>query len=180
MTTTEYILKVKDGSNEISSSHFIVVFPPATKPSISRSTNELMSTSAMTYQWFLDGVAIQGATDQILTATQNGMYQVQIRDTNGCLSELSNGFTFELTKTNDLNIFDWQIYPNPVKQILNLNGPFLDLQDYQINIFSAVGQLILSDENIRSIDLNHLSNGLYLIQLSTQQTKSIRKFILIK
>lgn len=179
-TSTEYILKVKDGSNEYSSSHFIVVFQAPTKPTISRSTNELMSTAAMSYQWFLDGVAIIGGTEQILSATQNGMYQVQIRDANGCLSEISDGFTFELTKTNELSTLEWQIYPNPVKQILNINGQSLDQQDYQINIFSAVGKLISSEQNIRSIDLNHLSNGLYLIQLSTQQTKSIRKFILIK
>lgn len=128
----------------------------------------------------LDGTAISGATEQILTASQNGIYQVQIRDLNGCLSEISDGFTFELTQTNDVNELDWQIYPNPVKQVLNIHAPSLDQQNYQINIFNAVGKLIWSDQNTHALDVNHLSNGLYLIQLSTQQTKSIHKFILIK
>ncbi|MBK9718012.1 MAG: T9SS type A sorting domain-containing protein [Saprospiraceae bacterium] len=180
LTSTEYILKIKDGSNEYSSSHSIVVFPAPTKPTISRSTNDLMSTSATNYQWFLDGTTISGATEQILTASQNGIYQVQIRDSNGCLSEISDGFTFELTQTNDVSELDWQIYPNPVKQVLKIHAPSLDQQNYQINIFNAVGKLIWSDQNTHALDVSHLSNGLYLIQLSTQQTKSIHKFILIK
>ena len=99
---------------------------------------------------------------------------------NCCLSEISDGFTFELTQTNDVSELDWQIYPNPVKKVLNIHAPSLDQQNYQISIFNAVGKLIWSDQNTHALDVSHLSNGLYLIQLSTQQTKSIHIFILIK
>lgn len=46
------------------------------------------STSAVspTYQWFKDGVAINGATSATLIATDKGVYYAEITQNNGCIS----------------------------------------------------------------------------------------------
>jgi hypothetical protein len=64
------------------------------KPIIVRAENILGSNAAAGNQWFLDGVPIPGATDQYLTATQAGKYQVQVRNSAGCASPLSDPIQF--------------------------------------------------------------------------------------
>lgn len=47
------------------------------------------SATAVSYQWFLDGVLIPGATSSTHQATVAGTYSVQVTDANGCMSDLS-------------------------------------------------------------------------------------------
>jgi hypothetical protein len=52
----------------------------------------LTVTSALSYQWLLNGNAINGATDSVLTVTSSGNYSVTITDSSGCTS-ISSPFT---------------------------------------------------------------------------------------
>ena len=53
-------------------------------PTISQNGNQLTSTSAVSYQWYLDDSMICGATSQTYDATVSGSYQVEITDANAC------------------------------------------------------------------------------------------------
>ncbi len=58
---------------------------PPIIPVITLVGGSLMSTSAMNYQWFLDGAPISGASQQSYTPTVAGMYTVRTTDANGCV-----------------------------------------------------------------------------------------------
>ena len=70
------------------------------------------------------------------------------------------------------------VYPNPTKGIVNIKCKDV----VQINIFNTFGQLVLTQStngnDLNTIDISHLPNGLYLMQLIGQggtATKSIIK-----
>ena len=77
------------------------------------------------------------------------------------------------------------IYPNPVKDnlLIDFSGRF----NYKatVEIMSITGKIIkrIAKENNRrilNIDLNGISNGLYLIRINQQETSIVRKLVVDK
>jgi hypothetical protein len=62
-------------------------------PVITRTGNTLFASPAQTYQWFLNGQPIAGATQSTLMPTENGAYSVATVDANGCWAT-SEAFDF--------------------------------------------------------------------------------------
>ena len=75
------------------------------------------------------------------------------------------------TKSNGIGT---KVYPNPVENILHVKN-ISDLKF--INIYNSLGQFVLQSKR-ESIDVNHLSKGLYFLQINTSkgvETKRIMK-----
>ncbi|MEZ5047001.1 MAG: aryl-sulfate sulfotransferase [Chitinophagaceae bacterium] len=92
-------------------------------PQINQSGNQLVSTTANTYQWYLNGVLIAGATSQQYTPTQSGIYTVRITDANGCVYRYAKGkmFTYIPDATSQIDLSNLiQITPNPTSGIIHL------------------------------------------------------------
>ena len=71
---------------------------------------------------------------------------------------------FFLNNTDELvNLNKIKLYPNPTNGIVNIDYGFYE--DLQIEIFDANGKKVLDLMNSQTIDLNHLSKGLYFIQI---------------
>ncbi len=69
----------------------------ADAPTITNSGSYLSSSSGTTYQWFFNGIPINGATSQNYTPTKTGNYRVQITNSSGCESKLSTKYYFEIS-----------------------------------------------------------------------------------
>lgn len=67
-----------DGCTVSSQPITVVVVPAPAIPVITRSGSTLVSTSALTYQWSLNGIPIVGAIDRVYTPTEVGEYTVTI------------------------------------------------------------------------------------------------------
>ena len=65
------------------------------------------------------------------------------------------------------------IYPNPVKNILTIDG--LVVQD--VVIYSVLGKEVLKISNLNTIDVSSLSKGVYFIKVSDGINASTKKFI---
>lgn len=72
---------------------------------------------------------------------------------------------------------DFTIYPNPTKGNFNINFDNSN-QDFNIEIFSLLGQKVFEKENTRSssISVSNLQKGIYLVKI-TKDSKSITKKI---
>ncbi len=69
---------------------------------------------------------------------------------------------------------DYDVYPNPVRDILNVSGG-----DGKIIITSATGQVIteLSHHQFTSINVETIDSGVYFITLLTENSRSTKQFI---
>jgi len=90
-------------------------------------------------------------------------------------------YNFEATGTASTSVFNvkgFLIYPNPAKNILNINTANKQLSD--IKILDAMGKIVASfpaNKANESIDVSALSIGIYFVQISTVQSISTLKFV---
>jgi hypothetical protein len=73
-------------------------------------------------------------------------------------------FTFVGLEENSANDNSIQLYPNPVKDVLNINN---SSQLQHVRIFTIDGKLQLESKNSTSIDVSQFQAGLYLIEMNT-------------
>jgi hypothetical protein len=78
------------------------------------------------------------------------------------------------TVSNELDAI--KIYPNPVKNILNIKG--LNNQLNKVSIYNVTGQIVLSQKtNLSQINTSSLSPGVYFLNLETQTASKTIKLV---
>ncbi|MFN4235200.1 MAG: T9SS type A sorting domain-containing protein [Bacteroidia bacterium] len=174
VTTTD-----ANGCSATSNNIIITVNTPVI-PTITQNGNLLSSSAATSYQWYLNGSPINGATSQTYTATQNGIYTVETTDSNGCTAS-SNPINVTTIGINEaegnMNVF---VFPNPASGYFTIQ---LDNETlyYNITVTSVTGNIIYMQNNISGnqfIDCNNWASGMYLINV--QSEKNIKTFRLVK
>ena len=152
--------------------------------SISVLGNVLTVNQADTYQWYLNGVLISGATNQAYTVTQSGDYTVQI-SVNNCVatSSILQYIYIALSDITKENM-NFVIYPNPNNGLFNIAYNLPTLTDTEITISNVLGQIIFEQINKREqgkqekqISLQAQSNGVYLVTIKTAYGNFTTKII---
>ncbi len=72
-----------------------------------------------------------------------------------------------------------QLFPNPVRDILHIDGTFTETQQsYDIRIIDPSGRMILQEKsNARSIRLENLEPGIYIIRIQTSSEIYTGRFL---
>ena len=153
--------------------------PP--QPTISLSGSDLVSTTAVSYQWYVNGNLIPGATSQLYTPIQNGIYVVKTTDSNGCVYVYSAGYNYSLiTGVNGVAIKnDIAIYPNPTSGLVSIMVNLLAYEKYTVMVYDSFGKLLVNEENTNTLDLSELSNGIYFVTVSTESGNVVKKKIVL-
>lgn len=155
--------------------------PAPAQPTVTSNGTVLTTASAATYQWYMNGNAIAGATLQSFTPSQSGIYVVRTTDTNGCVYVYSSGYKYTAASTTGLNANDLNrlvaLYPNPVENVLNI-GVSSELNNYFVAIKDVSGKIIEAQRNATSVDMNELPAGLYFIEISLESGQSITKKVI--
>lgn len=151
-------------------------------PTVTAVGNVLTASSATTYQWYVDGVLIPGATGQTHIATQSGAYCVRVTDINGCWYSYS--VLFDHAYITDIASFDQahnlNVFPNPTSGTLNLNGDVL-VSAFTVEIVDAAGRIVLRTQNEKVLDLSPLENGVYFVNITPDNGGVItRRIVLTK
>ncbi|MDR6405548.1 MULTISPECIES: M28 family peptidase [Chryseobacterium] len=81
------------------------------------------------------------------------------------------------TATNSLESV--QIYPNPAKDVLNIELP-KDIKHFSLEITDLTGRLVLNKENETKINVSDLANGAYLCTIKANDKTAVRKIIIGK
>ena len=171
------LYSVKTTSNGIttsSDSGIFVYVIPVPVPSISKnSDNILVSSLDSGNQWYLNGVAISGATDKTFAPVQNGLYTVTHSE-NGCTSDISSGFTINMTDEIDFgNGQHARLYPNPVttdltlKWKINSGSLSISISDLQGRPVTTVTDLT---EQGTTINLSALPPGYYFVKMYSAES----------
>ena len=128
-----------------------------TSPSIPVVT-QLFSTTLTTglydaYQWYRDGVLLNGETAQNLNLFQAGTYSVVVFNTEGCSSE-SDPFPFGITAIDELILQEFNIFPNPIIDVLHIRTPQSLGKDYIVSVYDVIGKKVFNFDNT-SFQLEH-------------------------
>lgn len=150
-------------------------------PTITETTGILNSSSATTYQWFLNGQQISGEINQSYTPTQSGMYLVRTTDVNGCVYQYSTGYNY--TQATGINTTTedtyFSIYPNPTSGIVNIQDTYLTGKRFDIFVYDALGRVIIQNKNIYQLNLAEFEKGIYYITIQPENSKSINSKIIL-
>ncbi len=150
----------------------------------SAPNKNLVSLEENQYQWFKDGVAIDGAVENtytILNAQEadSGIYYVEI--SNSLLSDLIirrpniNVLVDAGLFTNEYEKDKVKIYPNPTKsEIFIVTNEKIN----EARIFNVLGEQVLMVHKIgKKIDVSRLSNGMYFLKITTEVSEITKKLI---
>ncbi|HBY66317.1 MAG TPA: hypothetical protein DEG69_00220 [Flavobacteriaceae bacterium] len=124
-----------------------------------------------TYFQFYFNNAEDPFTYEIVNSEGDEM-QLIITGDNGNQAFYSN----TLLTSNSFSEISFKIYPNPVSETLFITSENNSIE--KLNVYSINGQFIFSEkENTEQLDVSALSNGLYFVEVTTENSISIRKFI---
>lgn len=177
-TTTIYTVTGTNNCGSTTEDVEVTVYNAPSQPSINLIGTTLYTSGGFTYQWYLDGSPIQGATDSSYVAVETGDYTVEITDANGCtsVSEVLPVITIGVSK---LVSEDIQIYPNPSKNIFNVVLPNTG-EGVQVLVYNSIGELILSNQtsdNSLILNATNWANGIYSIQITGSNLSVTKKLI---
>jgi hypothetical protein len=142
----------------------------------------LQTGSYTSYQWFLNGEIIDGATNQSLEALENGNYTVEVVDGNGCTGT-SAVFQVVTVSVGQLNeIGSLQVFPNPTSGEVWINWP-VSVVNPIVQVLDATGRIVAVEstivENTMNLNLAGYARGTYTIRLLTEQKSIITRVVLM-
>jgi 3',5'-cyclic AMP phosphodiesterase CpdA len=162
--TTTYMLYATDAlTGQVDSSTFTITVEELPTPVIVEIDGGLSVQAGFTYQWYLDGEAIAGATESMYVPLDLGVYTVEL--INGACSTLSEEYLYITTGIASRSSLGIRVYPSPTDDVLTVE---LDaLQGVaKLRLVDASGKAALvhtlSAER-STVDLSALSSGSYLL-----------------
>lgn len=156
--------------------------------SVTQNGNVLNATGGyVSYQWFLGMNLLTGETDSLLTATQNGTYQVQVTDSNGCDSTAEYIYINSGIAGSTSGFIDFLVRYDSAGDKLHISkiNTFNLQKDQTIlaEIFSFSGILVSSEEihgnESHSISTRLFSAGLYFIRIRSGNQQLVQKFLVV-
>ena len=172
-----YYVTVTDNNHCTAESNHLGIsvhqLPPT---SISVNGDTLIAYNGTTYQWYLNGNLIPGATSPIYIALQQGSYTVQEGDSNGCISSSS---PVVLTGIENPEPDRIQVYPNPLSSG-NWNLAVSNrLIGAWVEIFDDAGRLVYRSQIRDSLTqiAPDVASGVYLLKINSGQGNIIQKLV---
>jgi hypothetical protein len=177
----KYMVWGVDANNCIDSASQVVTVHSKPTPVITQSGKNLTTGNFDSYQWLFSNMPIPGANQPSYTPTQNGIYTVEVLDSNGCYA-LSP--TFTLTNVGIAGRFDQEqfvsVHPNPSNQgffYIDYKG----LIPATLAISGISGEVIttriLAPESVVKFDDLNLAPGVYLLNLQSDEVSRCMKVI---
>ncbi|MBP6334929.1 MAG: PKD domain-containing protein [Bacteroidia bacterium] len=172
------------GSDTLLMNNFIHVFPDVIQPTFSQYGDSLLSSLASSYQWYLNGVPISGANDQLLIASLSGNYSVEIHDANSCTSMSDSKFVSLVGIEEEISNTYLQLYPIPCENELRVYFFSLSSEKLTLSIFNALGALVITEtvnadrgENTFEINTRSMASGIYWLRVRVSDRYFLRKIV---
>lgn len=165
-----YTVVVLTGNCGTTSAPVQVTERPSPIPVIDASASPYLSTGLYaSYQWFLNGNAINGATGQNHPAAYDGTYTVMVTDVNGC-EGTSAPVEVSTLGLDGSRLPQVLIYPNPATTVVHVEAPI----PVQIRITSMEGKVILTETKTNTLNVEHLAVGLYMIRVTDKNNNLLK------
>ena len=120
------------------------------------------------------------ANTQGINPLQNGNYYCMIFDINNCRSD-TNSYLLSSSNSEDLQIQDFNIYPNPSNGIFILESNFSNLDLFSFEVYDLIGRRIHNVVKINKekifIDLSAFSKGVYTLSFNYSNNRILKKLV---
>ena len=174
-TTGTYIVTntvpARNGCPAATATSTITVNPRPAQPGLTFAGGVLSTpvVTGNTYQYYLNGNAIAGATSSTFTPLQSGSYTVLTTSAAGCSSPLSTPVTVTVTATRTGEAaFALAVFPTPTtgQLMLQLNGAH---STTALRINNALGQVVWTGTlpataSAQELNLSALAPGVYVLR----------------
>jgi hypothetical protein len=153
----------------------------ATPPSL-----ETALLPGATYGWYFNGVLQPVFTGNTydLTTTGEGNYEVEVQDSKGCFSAISEVYTYLSASVANAQVFQQlSAYPNPSNGQFTLTWNTNTAANTTLRVLDALGRTLLEQPLQTTVGANQAqvqwpagtAAGIYTLQLSTEgSTSSLR------
>jgi hypothetical protein len=159
-----------------------VIAKSSTAPVISITGNLLTSTPAVSYQWFLNGIALANETKQTDTAYLSGVYTVQATDSIGC-TQSSNQITYSSGMGS--GAIQLLVSPNPNNGQFQLQFQTATTDNVYVSLINTLGQKVyqasypnFSGVFSQQINTQYLSSDVYYLQVLVGKNSYIQKIVI--
>ncbi|MCH2197343.1 MAG: T9SS type A sorting domain-containing protein [Flavobacteriales bacterium] len=177
--TTVYVVTVEDANGCSDSDEVEVAVNPLPTAEITENGPELTASAGESYQWYINGTPIDGATDQSYTAETTGNYSVEVTNIYGC-STISEEVDVIIISVEEQEVAILT-YPDPTHDIL-----YIQVEagwTYEMSLFDASGRLVAQQSNIVDslfeLDCTQFGTGTYKLALRNGDQR-ITKTIIVK
>lgn len=172
-----YAVGVEDasGCRAVSTPTTVVINKQPSKPLITVVGKDTLRSSSIggitQFQWFRNGVKMDGATSRVYTPTTSGSYSVEVFNAEGC-SIKSDVVEYDPSATSvneDVAAETLVVQPNPVTDHVTITMPIANGRT--IDVFSIAGERVAQvsiDDARSSIDLEtkDWSPGAYIVRIT--------------
>ena len=145
------------------------------------------STGATSYSWDFGDQANSSAAAPLHAYAANGTYTAVLTAINGsCTSTQSFTINIAVALNELVGIEGLNIYPNPAKDLLNIDFTNTTDQNLELQIVDQFGRIILTnnDTNLgvmhQEISLANFLSGVYYLRLNSNSSTRIEKIIITK
>lgn len=164
-------------------------------PTVVSTVDGIISCSndtASTYQWYLNGAPISGATNSYYCPLESGNYYVVITDSHGCtVSSLTEEYTYDDNSPCATGIEEHgltlDVYPNPSDGVFTVSYTLETQMDMQLSVYDLLGQRVTQDiivtvqSGTQVVDLSGIADGIYMLRIELGTDKVLQqRLVLVK
>ena len=167
------------GNSELSSIEAdAFTFPEPVVFDVNGDTLSITESGQISYQWYLNGAPIPGATTSTYIVTQSGEYMVQITSQQGCTTFSVVEHVIFSSTHQPIITSNLKVNPSPASDIIYVTGAELG-QSY--TIVNSVGTTVVHGQlDTQSIPVSKLSNGIYIIMISGKSGLNANRFAITR
>ncbi len=146
------------------------ISPPV--PIIEYSTGNLIVNTTNNIQWYINDTIINGENNTSINPLWTGSYMVEVINQYNC-GTFSDTYDY-VVNIDEFNNNNFVLYPNPTSGILY----FKNIKNAQITITDLTGRIVIRKNNVnKSIDINLLKTGLYIVRIKQAENFVTTKII---
>jgi PKD repeat protein len=187
-TPGTYSVRVTNGVGCIGRDTIIIALGVNPTSAITASGSLLTAGSAgISYQWYLNGAPIAGATSSSYNATQGGAYTVLVKTSQGCSGTSPEYIYTKLGISSALQNAGYEIYPNPATGVFTIAGTGVRSSFIVLTCYNTTGSLVrlerlevANGRVVATMNWSSLPAGVYAISIVAGSEMPLRSTLVLR
>lgn len=158
--------------------------PP--KPTFGIASNTLTCyLTDVTFQWYQNGVLINGATNNTYTITASDYYSLVVTNSFGCYNNSDTVFVTKVGISENIFVNDFSLFPNPNNGEFTVSFGMVTIANVKITITDLIGKVVYQKDEgeqngkiERFVNLSELNKGMYLFNLQAGKVQINKRIII--